>query len=244
MSNKIDTSNTDYQAMFNQMQSRSDAAVASIFGNLNTSSASSDFSLADYASIKNGSYYKLTKAYYAKQDSKTTESTSEESKAAATKNTQIRTDATALKSAADLLGSKDLNDRDSLYTTAKQFVEEYNAVLSSATDSDDKSILRNTLHMTTLTKKNEGLLSKAGITIGEDNKLSLDEKTFKAATSSSLTSLFKGTGSYMDGVGSYASRINQSAVRVAQKNNTYTASGSFTTADATASTGSIMDNYL
>ena len=39
-----------------------------LFGGMQTPLAGSGFSLSDYASIKNGSYGKLLKAYYAKQD--------------------------------------------------------------------------------------------------------------------------------------------------------------------------------
>ena len=39
-----------------------------LFGGTPAPSASGTFSLSDYAAIKNGSYGKLLKAYYAKQD--------------------------------------------------------------------------------------------------------------------------------------------------------------------------------
>ena len=39
-----------------------------LFGSTQASSTSGSFSLSDYAAIKNGSYGKLLKAYYAKQD--------------------------------------------------------------------------------------------------------------------------------------------------------------------------------
>ena len=43
-----------------------------LFGGTPAPSASGTFSLSDYAAIKNGSYGKLLKAYYAKQDAEKT----------------------------------------------------------------------------------------------------------------------------------------------------------------------------
>lgn len=53
----------DYTSKYN-----THADYSYLFGATQTASASGTFSLADYASIKNGSYGKLLKAYYAKQD--------------------------------------------------------------------------------------------------------------------------------------------------------------------------------
>lgn len=59
---KINNSN-DYTSKYN-----THADYSYLFGATQTTSASGTFSLADYASIKNGSYGKLLKSYYAKQD--------------------------------------------------------------------------------------------------------------------------------------------------------------------------------
>ncbi len=48
--------------------------ITTLFSSLNNSGSYS-FSLTDYASIKNGSYGKLLKAYYAKQAKETAEAT-------------------------------------------------------------------------------------------------------------------------------------------------------------------------
>lgn len=53
----------DYTSKYN-----THADYSYLFGATQTASASGTFSLADYASIKNGSYGKLLRAYYAKQD--------------------------------------------------------------------------------------------------------------------------------------------------------------------------------
>ena len=78
--------NTDYSALF---------------GNLSTSaqtSSTSGFSLLDYASIKNGSYAKLLKAYYAKDS---TEKTAEEKKDIVSDLEKIASQTSAFTDAAD-----------------------------------------------------------------------------------------------------------------------------------------------
>ena len=74
----------------------------------------------------------------------------------------------------------------------------------------------------------EGLLNKVGITIGENNTLSLDEEKFKAANMSDLKALFSGSGSLADRVSQKASTMyNQSANQLAvnQGKMTYTMYG-------------------
>lgn len=61
--------NTNYTDIFTSM-------------GIGTSGSESAFSLTDYMSIKNGSYGKLLKAYYKKQDAEETAAESESEKAA------------------------------------------------------------------------------------------------------------------------------------------------------------------
>ena len=128
-----------------------------------SSSASNALSgnwLADYASIKNGSYGKLMKAYYAKDsgDSKTAASTitkkdtaTDTAKKALAK---VETTTDALKESADALlatGKKDLftqkdittkdengvesttkgYDTDAIYSAVNSFVTNYNSVMAA-----------------------------------------------------------------------------------------------------------------
>ena len=131
-----------------------------------SSSASNALSgnwLADYASIKNGSYGKLMKAYYAKDsgDSKTAASTitkkdtaTDTAKKALAK---VETTTDALKESADALlatGKKDLftqkdittkdengvesttkgYDTDAIYSAVNSFVTNYNSVMAAVDD--------------------------------------------------------------------------------------------------------------
>ena len=72
----------------------------------------------------------------------------------------------------------------------------------------------------------QGLLNKVGITINDDNTLSLDETKFKAANMSDLKALF--SGSLADRVAQKASTLyNQSTNQIAlnQGKSTYTMFG-------------------
>lgn len=260
MSNKINMNN-DYSYLFDSISNNSNKGTSSIFDSLNTSGSS--FSLSDYASIKNGTYLKLAKEYVknvendAKSGSKTDAQIQEETANAK----KVRTDVSALKKSTDALTTnaslfekkeiKDKDgdtkmdyDRDAIYKALKSFADNYNAVIKSAGDSDDTSVLRNTLNMTKLTAKHVNMLSKVGFTIGEDNTLSVDEKMVKEADINSIKSMFKGAGSYADSVNAYAGRIDNYVVRNMQKNGTYTATGSYATTAAMGKTGGILDDYL
>jgi hypothetical protein len=89
--------------------------------------------------------------------------------------------------------------------------------------------------MVSQTATNENLLGKIGITIGSDNKLSVDEETFKAADMSTVKSLMTGTGSYASNIGTKASLINMYAQQDAAKaSGLYTQSGTYLSTQATS----------
>ena len=89
----------DYSSKYNTNQDYS-----FLFGAAQTASTSGSFSLTDYMSIKNGSYGKLVKAYYAKQDVDTLSS----SKDSVQKSTILKTGADALKKSAEALSNDSL----------------------------------------------------------------------------------------------------------------------------------------
>lgn len=83
-------SNVDYSALFGETSNSSSLGGTNI--------------LSDYASIKNGSYGKLLKAYYAKQDAEKTAGTGDTSQ----KLTLMKTSADSLKKSADALNASSL----------------------------------------------------------------------------------------------------------------------------------------
>lgn len=210
-----------------------------------TANSSSNL-LSDYASIKNGSYGKLLKAYYAKQDAENASMSGDSRQ----KLTLMRSSADSLKKSADALNNSSIwekkkikkkdeetgeetevedYDWDSITKAVKSFVENYNAVVVQAGDSDTKNVLRNAMWMTDITDSTEKLLSKVGITIGTGNKLELDEDALKKADVTTLKSLFSGSGSFADKISQKADSLSRVASNAAvrAKGTTYTKTGSY-----------------
>ena len=216
--------------------------TALLGGNTNSSSNL----LSDYASIKNGSYGKLMKAYYAKMDADNASLTGD----SAQKLTLMRSSADSLKKSADALNNSSLwekkkitktdektgeeneiedYDWDAITKAVKSFVEDYNSIVEAAGKSDTKNVLRNAAWMTGIADKAQNLLSQVGITIGKGNKLELDEDALKKANITTLKSLFTGYGSFADKISQKAGIISNVAANAAAsaKGATYTSSGGY-----------------
>lgn len=88
--------------------------------------------------------------------------------------------------------------------------------------------MNNVRSLTATTNGNETLLKAIGITVKADNKLSIDEDTFKKADMSKVEALFKGNTSYGYQVGLRTSLIDYYAGREADTYNKY---GSYSTAN-------------
>jgi hypothetical protein len=245
----------DYSYLFQSLSTSSSGSL----GNLNF--------LSDYAAIKNGSYAKLMKAYYAKDassevssiaNSKSSTSTAADS---AKKLSEIKTAAEGLKTSADALIDKgsdslfkqvdvestDANgittttkgyDVKAIYSAVSDFVEDYNTMLDEGGSSETKNVQNKMTSLIGITAANENLLSQVGITIGEDNSLSIDEETFKNANMTTVKSLFNGNQSYAYRVSAQASLVDFAAETESAKSNTYTSTGSYSSAYLS---GSIYD---
>lgn len=245
-----------------------------LFSNLGTSSSSGSSTsnlswLSDYASIKNGSYYKLMKAYYnetgnAKDLVSKTTSNNSTSKDSTEALAEVQKSTDALKESADALlvsgdksvfaekdiTTKDENgvetttkgyDTDAIYKAVNAFVTDYNSAIESTADSNTSSIANRSLGLITATSANEKLLEKVGITVNEDYTLSIDEDTFKKADMNTVKTLFSGNGSYAYRVSAQASLINFAADNEASKANTYTFDGTYSN---TYSSGNLFNSFL
>lgn len=226
------------------------SSISTLFSSLSASTkktSSADLlgiSYTDYATIQNGAYYKLMKNYYTDVESSTSTSTAKDS----TKTlAQLEEQSTDLKDAADKLLEKgtdslfnkttttDANgkttssyDTDKIYDAVSDFVENYNSLIDTTGDSSVTGVLTAASSMVNMTKANASLLSSVGITIDDDNKLVIDEETFKAADMSTVKSLFNSTGSYGYQISAQASMIDYYAENEASKSNTYTGTGMYT----------------
>lgn len=244
---------TDYSSYTSKANSNANSFLSGL--SISTDSSSS-FNLSDWASIKNGSYGKLLKAYYKKQDAESTASGDTSQKL-----TLMSSEANALKKSADALNSDSLwekkkvtkkdettgeettsedYDWDAITKAVKAFAENYNDVIESASNSSTKSVLRNAAWMTSMTDKSSSLLSKAGITIGKGNKLSVDEEALKKADISTLKTLFTGFNSYANSVSKKAGSISNAANRAG---GTYTSSATYSST-VTAAAASKVDEEV
>lgn len=188
----------------------------------------SGINLSDYVSIKNGSYGKLLKTYYAKQETNSSATSKEES----AKFTLAKSNADELKKSAFALSKGSLWDGDdnwdNIVKSVKAFVSDYNKVVEDSADSNSKTVLRNGVWMTNMTSKNAGLLKEVGITIGKGNKLEVDETALKEAKITTLKTLFTGYHSYGNKVSQKASAISIATVDKTVKSSvSYTETGNY-----------------
>lgn len=195
--------------------------------NVNTNNNSGSYDLGDYAMIKNGSYGKLLKAYYGQE--KAQKATG--SKEASSKLTLMAGNAGGMANAAKALMDDSLwkkkdedYDREAITKAVKGFIENYNSTVSSAGESDTKSVLRNAAWMVKITEANKNILGKVGITITSGNKLEFNEEDLKNADISTLKTLFTGFNSYADKMMTKGNTIANAA---ANAGGTYTSNGSY-----------------
>jgi hypothetical protein len=120
-------------------------------------------------------------------------------------------------------------------------VKDYNALIESGDDTKSTSLTRSLSRLTGGTNASQNLLGKIGITIGDDNTLSLDKDTYDKSSKSIVQTLFTGTGSFGDQTASRASTIKIAADREASKAVTYKETGNY--ADANVA-GSMFNGYL
>lgn len=203
--------------------------ISSLFSGFNSNSTFGSFNFGDYASIKNGSYGKLLKSYYTEQKkdtasakkttSTTTEKTKQEKTVDSTGLTQMKKEADGLKTAAEALNKEDLwkqnngeYDMDKITSAVKSFAKEYNDVIGQASKINTKDISQSIHYMSSMTNTMSKVLSKVGVTVGTDGKLSVDEDAMKKANVSSLKSLFSGTASYGSQMADRAGEISRETI--------------------------------
>lgn len=212
--------------------------------------------LSDYSSIKSGSYQKLLKAYYNETKSEDGTKKSDSIKSAL-KNTNVdsttKKEMNTIKKATDDLqksasvllekGSKSVygeEDKDKLVSAVKDFVTNYNNVIDKAGDSSSEKVLSKTLSMVNNTKAYSKSLAEIGITIGDDNKLSIDEEALKKASVNTVKGMLQSGSSFVGQTLQKAAQIGAAAQLVSTSSNLYGGSGSYTYQNI----NSFFDSYL
>ena len=179
---------------------------------------------SDYATIRNGSYFKLLSAYYSKSDS--TDSTTTVSPSISTAKDDAKT-LTRIESAAEstekslskltatgkdsLFASEEKYDADAAYKAVGNFVTQYNDTVDALSKVSGTAVKSAGNHMQNMTNIMSKGLSKVGITVGTDGKLTVDEQKFKTADMSKVKALFDGSSSYAGVVSSAAGRVASQA---------------------------------
>lgn len=188
---------------------------SSLLGGGSSDASGTSSLLTDYASIKNGSYGKMMKAYYAK-------TAEEEGTSSKTGSKTKETDGAAASAArkfyetASGMNSLDYSEEniDELYDKVSTFIKDYNTMIKNASNSKIDAVKAQADAMNDLTYSNYKLLAKVGITMNSDRTLSIDEDTFKKVNSKTgatnvptMKTLFQGFGSYADKLTDRASKI-------------------------------------
>lgn len=230
------------------------------------SNAASSNWLADYASIKNGSYAKLMKAYYGKENNASKTAASDITKKDTAKKAlaKVETATDALKESADtllaagkndLFAQKDITTKDengietttkgydtsAIYNAVNSFVKNYNSVMAAVDDVSDTTVNNRTESLGNTTIANSKQLAKIGITMKNDGTLSLDKDAFMKADMSTVKSLFQGNGSYGYRVSAQSSMINFAADHASTRSSLYTGSAGYT---GLYNAGNLFSSYM
>jgi hypothetical protein len=205
-------------------------------GSANGSSSMLSSSIMDLQMIKNGSYKKALKAYYAKNPVKKSEDSKESIKDSGKADSAANL--STMKSASQKLNESvaklqktdysKVESPEDMLEDVKSLVSSYNSTVNAAKNLNSYSILQTTLWMTGNVSKSSGILGKMGISINEDNTLSLDEDKFKNAQMSTIKSAFSSGVSFASRLSQKATSLsNQSANQIAVNTGkkTYTSSG-------------------
>lgn len=210
---------------------RTGSSYSNMFGSGSSSTSSFYSNLGEYSSIRNGAYRKLVKSYYKKMNSTDSDTTDKSTTGSTGKNTKVNSTGTVALStvkseASDLVtsakkltatgkdslfASEEKYDADATYKTVSNFITQYNDTvdaLSKVSSTAVKSVGNHMQNMTNIMSKG---LSKVGITVGTDGKLTVDEQKFKAADMSKVKALFNGSSSYAGVVSSAAGRVASQA---------------------------------
>lgn len=239
---------TDYSYLFSSLNSSTSSNNGYAFSGIN---------LSDYASIKNGSYGKLLKAYYAETDSSASDINSSVKNTASkysykeeeAKKQNLNDVQSAAKevgnSAAALMerGSKSVfknKDMEEVYTAVADFAKDYNALLDKVEDSKSDKVIKAAEKLADVMEGYEDKLKEMGITIGEDQKLTVNKKTFMKADFEKVKDLWNGSNSLSYLASTRATSLSNTAYSESNSFSLYTANGTY----ASQAVGSVINGYF
>ena len=174
---------------------------------------------SDYASIRNGSYRKLMRSYYAQYGPKATSKSGSNSssrsgknildqileekrnptvsKSVSNANSALNNGVANVKSAINTLQNEstysDTDGKDvgdKINSALKSYVSSYNSTVKASKQSNNSSMTSHVAEMMNATRDNASKLKEIGISINGDGTLTLDETTAKKAKSYLAKDLF------------------------------------------------------
>ena len=217
-----------------------------LFNNSSSKTSGLSSSLSDYNLIKSGAYGKLMRSYYNKTEAgKSAAKTAQTQNANSSKTAYelAKEEADSTTSTSDSTSTKNITNSKSTASSLKKaansvtetasavegFVNAYNSYISSADKVDDSSVLHKTMALTGSTGAAAKQLSSVGITVGSDNKLTLNKDTLAKASADDLNT-FK---SYASGVADTADKLESLSTNALSKktNSLYNSYGSYSGLD-------------
>jgi len=132
-------------------------------------------------------------------------------------------------------------DKEKIKKAVSQFVSDYNAMLDKAAETDSTKVMEKTLSMISNTNAYKKSLENIGISVGSDNKLTINEEKFEAADMTSVKSLFNDSNSFGERTMQKAMQISNEAVKEQFNESLYTNSASY---QKKYDISSLLDMYL
>ncbi len=118
-------------------------------------------------------------------------------------------------------------DTDAIVKAVNNFTSDYNALLDSTSKTTNATVLQRTTSIINNTKFYKNSLADIGITVGTDNKLTVDEEKLKNADMDSVKKLFQGVSSFAATTSTKASMVSSAAKRAATIPGTYGTTGTY-----------------
>lgn len=247
-----------------------------LFSNMNSSNRGgnsfSGVNLADYASIKNGTYGKLLKSYYKKADSnsnsaplnnKTNDVKAKADAMNKSELSKVQSLSQDVQTSANKLmqpGTKSVFNKENITTTDKNgntttsndynsskiydavssFAKSYNSLIEKSSASSSASVLKGTMSMAQTMNTYADSLKEMGITIGADNKLSINKDTFLASDMSKAKTLFQGNTSLTAQIATKANSMGNTAYNESRQGSLYNNNGGYSSIPG----GNLFNNFM
>ncbi|MBR5337367.1 MAG: hypothetical protein IK152_05235 [Lachnospiraceae bacterium] len=150
----------------------------------------------------------------------------------------VQSAATSLKNSARELSKESPIGIESVAS----FADNYNKTIDTFNTTNNASLRKKGEYMTRFTAANSGMLSKVGIEIGADNKLTVDRDKLSKADEGDLKSLFNGNNSFGQSIAERAGQIEGMSRNTVNKiSKMYDGAGQYKTA---FNPESIINNYF